>query len=196
MLNEENIYRISAHAKERYAERIMGKSDKSEIYRFIDTNEDKIATDINNMIRYGDMVYAGKQSQKDGKGKVLNVYIRGCWVILVDEMISNVVTLYKIDLGCGDDFNLQYVSKMMEKINESKKQLGNAQLEVGAESNTYQSLIDDAQAQINDYKSYIKNLEEMIKGYQIIIDNNKVKVAQSDREVADIVNKLVGKREF
>ena len=195
-MDTENTYRISAHARERFAERVMGKSDKSEIYRFIDTNEDKIVTDINKMIKFGEMIYAGRQSQKDGKGKVLNVYLKDCWIILVDEMISNVVTLYKVDLGCGDEFNLQYISKMMEKINESKNNLSNAQLEVGAESITYQNLIDDAQAQINEYKGYIKNLEEMIKGYQIIIDNNKVKISQCDREVADIVNKLIGKREF
>ena len=195
-MNTENIYKVSAHAKERYTERIMGKVDKLEINRFIEANENKIVTDINNMIKYGEMIYAGRQSQKDGKGKVLNVYLRDCWVVLVDEMISKVVTLYKIDLGCGDDFNLMYISKMMDKINECKNSLSTAQLEVSSESIVYQNLIDDAQAQINEYKSYIKNLEEMIKGYQLIIDNNRVKVSQSDRDVAEIVNKLVGKREF
>ena len=60
----------------------------------------------------------------------------------------------------------------------------------------YKEMIDDAQAQINEYKSMIKNLEEMSAGYQSIIDNNRVKVSQANMEVANVVNTLIGKREF
>ena len=195
-MTELTDYKISKHCKERYSERILGKEDNYEINRFIAENEDKIKTDINKMISYGVMIFSGKQSQKDGKGNVLNVYIKDTWVVLVDIKSNLVVTLYKIDLGCGDEFNLQYISKMMEKINQCKDNLTTAQLEVLSETEMYTEMINDAQAQINEYKSMIKNLEEMCKGYQSIIDNNRVKVTQANREVADVVNTLVGKREF
>ena len=189
-------YKISTHAKNRYAERIMGKEDNNNIQRFIVENEDKIKTDINKMISYGECIFIGKQSQKDGKGNVLNVYLKDCWIVLVDIKAEVVVTLYKIDLGCGDDFNLQYVSKMMEKLNQNKDNLVSKQLEVEAEAITYKQLIDDAQAQINQYKSMIKNLEEMCDGYQTIIDNNRVKVSQANIEVVDVLNTLIGRKEF
>ena len=189
-------YKISTHAKNRYAERIMGKEDNNNIQRFIVENEEKIKTDINKMISYGECIFIGKQSQKDGKGNVLNVYLKDCWIVLVDIRAEVVVTLYKIDLGCGDDFNLQYVSKMMEKLNQNKDNLVSKQLEVEAEAITYKQLIDDAQAQIFEYKSMIKNLEEMCDGYQTIIDNNRVKVSQANIEVVDVLNTMIGRKEF
>lgn len=189
-------YNISAHAKMRYAERLLNKEDVNSVNKFIATNEEKIKTDINKMISYGTMIFAGKQSQKDGKGKVLNVYLKDTYVVLVDVLSEIVVTLYKIDLGCGDDFNLQYISKMMEKLNANKMLLGTMQLEVEKEAATYQELIDNAQAQINEFKTYIKNLEQLCDGYKTIIDNNRVKIAQANRDVADVVNTLVNKREF
>ena len=192
----ETDYKISKHCKERYAERLLNKDNANDINRFIVENEDKIKTDINKLISYGECIYVGKQSQKDGKGNVLNVYLKDTWVILVDIKAEVVITLYKIDLGCGDEFNLQYISKMMEKINKCNENLMQTKLEVEAETVMYKEMIDDAQAQINEYKSMIKNLEEMSAGYQSIIDNNRVKVSQANMEVANVVNTLIGKREF
>jgi hypothetical protein len=136
------------------------------------------------------------QSQKDGKGNVLNVYLKDCWVVLVDNKSENVVTLYKVDLGCGDDFNNQYVSKLLEKLTASKENLAGTQLEVNIESATYKEMLSEAQSQIREYKSFIKNLEEMCTAYQTILDNNTVKVSQANRAVADVVNTLIGKKEF
>lgn len=190
------IYKISNHAKTRYAERILNKSDNNEIQRFIATNEEKIKTDVNKLIHYGEMIYTGMQSQKDGKGNVLNVYLKDCWVVLVDNKSEVVVTLYKVDLGCGDDFNNQYISKLLDKLNDSKEKLAVTQLEVNIESSTYREMLSDAQAQINEYKYFIKNLEEMCSAYQTILDNNTVKISQANRVVADVINTIVGKKEF
>lgn len=189
-------YKISKHCEERYAERIMDKDNANNINRFVMDNREKIKTDINKMIEFGECIFVGKQSQKDGKGKVLNVYLNGCYVILVDSSNETVVTLFKIDLGLGDDFNREYISKMMDKINESKKELENIQLEVLKESNMYKELIDSTEAQINEYKSMIKNLEELCNGYATVIGNNNVKISQANRKVADYVNSLINKKEF
>ena len=189
-------YKISQHAKERYAERIMGKDNKNAINKFVLENENKIKTDIYKMIEYGRIVFTGKQSKTDGKGKVLDVYIKDTWIILVDEPGNTVVTLYKIDLGCGDEFNLQYIAKMIDKLNQSKEKRMSVKLEVEIESNTYKEMIADAETQIREYKSFIKNLESLCEGYKTIIDNNLIKVSQVERDVADVLNTLIGKREF
>lgn len=196
MENTEIVYKVSKHAEERYAERIMDKDNTNNINRFVVDNREKIKTDINKMIHYGECIFVGKQSQKDGKGKVLNVYLNGCWVVLVDNTNETVVTLFKIDLGLGDDFNKEYISKMMEKINESKKELEDVQLEVLKETNMYKELIDKTEAQINEYKSMIKNLEGLCNGYAMVIGNNNVKISQANRKVADCVNAMINKKEF
>ena len=198
MENTENLieYKISNHVKQRYAERIMGKDNKNDVNRFVAENDLKIKQDIHKMVQYGELIYQGKQSQKDGKGNVLSVYLRDCWIVLVDSKSNVIVTLYKIDLGLDDDFNREYISKMMDKINESKRELEDVQLEVLKESNMYRELIDSTEAQINEYKTMIKNLEELCNGYATVISHNNVKISQANRKVADYVNSLVGKKEF
>lgn len=195
VVENKNTYIITNHVAQRYSERIMDK-EGVDINRFATLNEDKIKTDINKMIEYGDLIYSGKQSHKDGKGKVVDVYLKDCWVIFVDGKDRVVITLYKIDLGLGDEFNKIYVSKMLEKINANKEVLESVQQQVQEENNTYKELIDDAEIQIKEYKTMIKNLEELCEGYKLIINNNNVKIAQANKDVADVVNTLVNKKEF
>lgn len=189
-------YNISKHCKERYSERIMGKDSGTDVARFITLNEDKIKTDIHKLIHYGELIYTGKQSQKDGKGNVIDVYLKDCWVVLVDNRAKNVVTLYKIDLGLDEEFNKSYVSKMMEKLNGCKEVLANVLEQVQNETNTYREMIADAETQIKEYRAMIKNLEELCAAYKTVIENNGVKVAQANKDVVDVLNTLIGKREF
>lgn len=193
----ENVkYQVSSHCKTRYAERVTGKEEKVDAARFVSMNEDKIKTDINKMIEYGSCIYSGRQSQKDGKGKVIDVYVQDTWVLLVDEREKVVVTLYKIDLGLGDEFNNTYVTKMLDKLNSTKATLGDIQKQVQEESDMYRKMIDEADAQIKERRSEIKNLEELSEAYKIIINNNCVKVAQANKDVTDVLNKLIEKRVF
>lgn len=192
----ETIYSISVHAKQRYAERIMGKDDTTDVNRFVSLNEDKIKTDINKLIKYGQLIFSGNQCHKDNKGSMVDVYLNGCWIILADSRIKNVITLYKIDLGLDDEFNKAYISKMIEKLNANKEILENTKQQVQEESNTYREMINDAEAQIKEYRSMIKNLEGLCEGYKAVIDNNIVKVSQANRDVVDVLNTLIGRKEF
>lgn len=194
----ENVitYNISAHAKQRYAERIMGKEDNLDVNRFVTLNEEKIQTDINKLINYGELIYQGKQTQKDGKSNMIDVYLKDCWVVLADSRTKNVITLYKIDLGFDEEFNKLYVSKMMEKLNTYKEVLESTKQQVQTESNTYREMITDAEVQIKEYRGMIKNLEELCVGYKTIVDNNNVKIAQANKDVVDVVNTLIGKKTF
>lgn len=192
----DNTFIISKHAQERYTQRLLGKDDNNEIQSFIINNADKIKIDINKMIEFGEKLFTGKQSQKDGKGKVLDVYLKDLWVVLVDNQENIVVTVYRIDLGLGDEFNVEYVNKYIDKIHEVQSEFSSVQIQVLEESNMYRKMIDDSQSQIREYKGFIKNLEDLCAAYQSIIDSNIVKVAQANRVVADTVNQLVGKKEF
>lgn len=194
----ENVitYSISKHASERYASRIMGKEDNLDVNRFITLNEEKIQTDINKLINYGELIYQGKQTQKDGKSNMIDVYLNNCWVVLADSRTKNVITLYKIDLGFDEEFNKLYVSKMMGKLNTYKEVLANTKQQIQTESNTYREMIADAETQIKEYRGMIKNLEELCVGYKTIVDNNNVKVTQANKDVADVVNTLIGKKTF
>lgn len=188
-------YTISNHAKTRYAERIMGKED-IDVNRYVTLNEDRIKTDINKLIRYGELIFTGKQLQKDGKGSIVDVYLKDCWVVLADGKTKNVITLFKIDLGLDDEFNRAYISKMMEKLNKCKELSKSVQEEVQSESNTYKRLIEESEVQIKECRNTINNLEELCAAYRTIIDNNQVKVRQANKDVTDVLNTLIGKKEF
>ena len=198
MENLENsiTYQISAHCEQRYAERIMEKDSKVNINKFIAENRDKIKNDINKMISYGELIYQGKQTKPDSKGNIISVYLKDAWVILVDTKTEIVITLYKVDLGCGDDFNNQYITKMLEKLDVAKNKLSDTQLTVNIETTTYKEMLDESMHQISEYKKMIKNLENLCSGYQTILDNNLVKVSQANREVAEVINTLICKKEF
>lgn len=192
------IYTISKHASERYAERIMGRDGTWDVNKFILANQEKIDTDINKLIQYGELVFSGRQNKKDAKNSnaIVDVYIKDCWVVIANAQTKNVITLYKIDLGLDEDFNKAYVRKMVEKISEQKASLDEISQEVEEETNMYRDLIEDAEAQIKNYKAMIKNLEELCIAYKGIIDNNGVKIAQASKNVTDVLNTLIGKKEF
>ena len=196
MCSTDITYTVSKHAKERYTERIMEKATANEINTFLVQNEDKIINDINKMIQYGELIYTGKQTQKDGRTYNVEVYFNGLWVVITDIKSKNVITLYKIDLGVDEEFNQEYVNRMMNKFNAAKENLEHVTLEVEKENDSYKTIIEQNVSLINEYKGYIKNLEELNTGYKTIIDNNTVKIKMADREVADVLNKLIGKKEF
>ena len=75
------------------------------------------------------MIYTGKQSTRDGKGNVIDVYLKNTWVILVDGKSEVVVTLYKIDLGLDDEFNKTY-EPLLDKKRYFENMLTNMWLEV------------------------------------------------------------------
>lgn len=189
-------FTISKHAKERYAERIMNKEDLLDINYFVNQNEEKILKDITKMLEYGEVIYSGKQKDSRGKENTVDVYIKDCWILLVDKCTKNVITLYKMDLGCGDDFNVEYVTRMIGKINAAKQNCEAIKQNISNESSKYREMISQNNDQIAEYRSYIKNLEALNESYKQIIDNNVVMVSQSNKELAEHVNTLIGKKEF
>lgn len=192
----EMSFTVSAHAKQRYAERIMNKEDKWDVNYFITQNEEKIVDDITKMLTHGEVIYSGKQKDSKGRENTVDVYRKDCWIILVDKITKNTITIFKVDLGCGNDFNVEYVNRMVEKIKAAADNVSKVQMDVLNESNMYREMITKNNDQIAEYRTYIKNLESLNEGYKQIIDNNTVKNSQASKELAECVNTLIGKKEF
>ena len=191
-------YKISKHARERYAERIMEKDSAYDINKFIVDNEDKIVVDINKMIQYGTLIHCGKMYAKDGKqlNNNVEVHLNGLWIVLSDPKTHNVITLFKIDLGVDEEFHKLYTSKMMDKLNTAKHNLLKAKEEVIKENEDWRIKIVENTCQINEYKNYIKNLENLNAAYKSMMDNNSVMVSQQEQEIIHIINTMIGKKTF
>lgn len=178
-------YTITKHAKERYAERIMGKTDL-DVVRFALVNDEKITEDINKMIEYGECLYVDKDRK--------SVYIKGCWIIICDDVKQNVVTLYKVDLGLGDEFNKQYLNLIIEKLNTSKEELEKTKLDLEELNENYQNIISENDAMVAEYQSTINNLNQLSEDYRSVIQHNQVLIDAKEIETKDILNKLIGKK--
>lgn len=190
----ENI-KISQHAKERYAERIMEKDAKIDVTLFIQQHEQKIKEDIFKMIQYGTLLYSGKSTCEFNKQPV-DVYLNGTWVIIVDIAKSNVITLYTIDLGLGNDFNNEYIKQLTTKLNTVKEQFEMINIEIQTQKNTYSSIIKENTDQINEYKSFIKNLEKQNQGYLDVIESLDADRLIAEKEVRDVIATFIGKKVF
>ena len=151
---------LTKHSKERYAERILGKVSLLDINSFIASNEEKIQKDIETMLSYGQMVFKGKPLDATDKQPV-RVYLCGTWVIILDGVKDKVITLYKIDLGLGEEFNVEYVNRLTDKLNAAKADLDTVVTEAEEKKKEYQEYINENTAMINEYRGYIKNLEKL-----------------------------------
>lgn len=190
----ENL-KLSNHAKERYAERIMDKDNKTDINVFIQKNEQKIKEDIFKMITYGELLYSGRPTVDYNK-QLVDIFLKDTWVIIIDIAKQNVITLYSIDLGLGDDFNKEYINKLLEKLSSAKQRYEEAQIGINTQIETYNTIVKENIDMINDYRSKIKILEKQNQGYLDVIDTLRVENTAAEREVRDVVAVMIGKKVF
>lgn len=186
---------ISQHAKERYAERIMGKENKIEISEYVAQNEEKIKKDISKMIEFGSIIYSGKSTNVNNKGEV-NVYIKDTWIIIVGKTNNNVITLFSIDLGLGKEFNKEYINKMIDKLEKEKNYLSNVINQVQEQTDIYKNLINENLDYIEESRKTIKALENQNNAYRELINSINADIIVAENNVRKTIATLIGKKGF
>ncbi len=189
-------YTISRHCMERYAERIMDKENKMSITSFIATHTDKISDDINKMIEYGEMLYEGKSTSGDYNKNVVQVWLKDTWVLILDPAKNNVVTLFKIDLGLGEDFNKDYVSKLIFKLNTAKDTFEKTCSGINNRIQEYQDIVESNTATIAEYQKLINSLKEQNESYQTLIRESNTDKTIAETEIREIIGTLTSKKIF
>lgn len=185
---------ITSHAIRRYTERIMGKSSELEINKFIATNEEKIKSDIRNMMDHAEFLYYGKVGGKDNTP--VNVFLSGTWVLLLDAQKEVVITLYKINFNVGEEFNKEFVGRVKTKIKEDQEKLSHIKEETAKRKTDYESIIAENKQTINEYKSIIKKLEKTNEDYQEIVNEINLEYTMAELDLRHDVETLVLKKEF
>lgn len=181
---------ISNHALERYAERVIGKEDNIQTY--VAEHKDKIINDINTLLSHSDQIYEGPTL----KSKHMKVFVKDTWIFLLDPAKDTLVTLYRINLGAGSDFDNQYMIIMLDKLSQAQSELSQKSSEISDFCKEYKSIIDDNNLEIAKYRKAIKNLEAINKNYQDIIDNQENLLTSYYQNMFDILNTLISKRVF
>ena len=111
---------FTKHARERYAERIMGRDNARDINSFVAEYSEKIEQDIRKMVEFGDELYTGKPSFNNPKQHNCVYIMKDFWIIVIDAFDNKVITLYRIDLGAGEDIDKAFRDRLLEKINHAK----------------------------------------------------------------------------
>lgn len=185
---------ITKHAMTRYAERIAGRDELIDINIYIAQNEDKIIDDINKMCEHSELIYTGKVGNRDNNP--VNVYLSGTWIILTDLTESKVITLYKVELYVGEEFNKQFIQKNLDKLAEDKKILEAKRAEIAEEKSAYQEIIKSNEDLINEYRGTIKMLERNNADYKDAIESMDARCSKAELAVKRDIEALVMRREF
>lgn len=185
---------VTNHAMTRYAERIAGRDALIDINIYASQNKDKIVEDINKMCEHSEFIYSGRVGNRDNNA--VNVYLSGTWVILTDLNNSKVITLYKVDFNVGEEFNKQFINKILEKLTHDKEILENKKAEVAEEKAAYEQIIKDNKETINEYRGIIKMLERSNDDYADVIKGIESQYAAAELAVKRDVEDLVMRKEF
>lgn len=180
-------YTLTNHVRERYAERIMGRDNKMDIQAFISAHEDKIYDDIEKMIEYGEVIYEGQQVRSKDT-RPCKYILRNDWLIVINPQDKKVVTLYKIDLGAGEELNKTYINMMMARL-KSAKQASAEKVEVLKQTESgYREAIEENDSLIEDYKKKIKSLENQNDSLNKLLQEEKNNILIAEEEIRDIIS--------
>ena len=106
-----------------------------------------------------DRVYTGRT--EGGKDRVpKEVYVNGLWILLANAENHNVITLYRVDLGCGPDLDKLYVERMVQRLEEAKGHLDETRRKVEEQNRAYQAILQEGEGQIQEYQERIRLLKE------------------------------------
>jgi hypothetical protein len=183
---------ISNHAAMRYAERIADRDSLVDINIYVQQNLEKIEEDINTMLKHSELIYRGKTGKDKG---ITDVYLSGTWVILVDTAKNKVITLYKVDFGVGEDFNKQYIQRVLERMNKHKQELEDKKEQIATQRNDYLTIIKENEIQIAEYRTAIKNLEKINIDYKEIVEDMDAECSHLEFAVRHDVEDLMGSLE-
>ena len=185
---------ISQHAKERYAERIMDKTDKTEMAAFINTHEEKIFNDISKMIEFGSKIYEGATTNQQSKAKYIVVYLNGTWVVLIDPKTNTVITLYTVDLMVGKDFNDMYMDLIKDKINSLKDSINQTVDSLNKSNNDIKTSIVEEEEEVKNLRKELNRLQDRIEVQRQMIESNNLAIAAEKEKMKDFINNFLKRK--
>lgn len=184
---------FTEHILERYAERIQDKQGKNEIKSFVAQNRDRIKNNIQKLFDSSEFLCTTKIKDHN----VTNFYVnKDGWVLISDKENKKLITLYKVDLFLGTEFNKYYIEKMTEDIKE--KMAGYDNLKQLEDENKEKRTKErkECESQISSYKTQIKWLEENIKLSEQQDKEADARLKVKKDEVQTQIENFVGARVF
>jgi hypothetical protein len=191
----EVTYKITEHARQRYVERVIGKTDILEVNRYIASNGDKIAEDINKLLKYAKEVYRGKNPRPNKiNTSDIVVLMKDAWVLIVGKDNNNLVTLFKLGLGVNDEkLDAMYADRLAEQLEQVQTEITEERKRTLSENEIFRENIKENNALIAKKQKEIKVLEAQNDGYNKVINGNNEKNKMLDDKLDVVMDKIVSK---
>lgn len=183
---------FTQHVLERYVERAMGKAG-NEIKQFLAQNEQMVKDQILKLYQYSEPFWEGKNKEHNYTYFRIN---KNGWLIVVDKNKTKLVTLYKIDLGLGEEFNKEYIKAMIKNVNKLNNQIEsnkNSYLEIKEKND---EIIEELKAQNNLLQSQIKTNLDTIELLEKQKEVELQSVSTKELELKVKIEKFVGAKMF
>lgn len=194
-----NNFSVSQHAKERYAERARDLVDKSAIGVWVAQNEERIVNDISKMIEHGELLYSGvstsaTQSQYN-QNDIIDIYLNGLWVVILNKNKNQVITLYPIDLGIDDyEMNTLFTEKLKSKIHDATEYYEEVKQNMFKQQQDLKAQITENENAILNYKKLIQGLEDYNTTSRELIQKLNIQLKIAENGIRELICKLIGRK--
>lgn len=183
---------FTQHVLERYVERTMNKTG-NEVKQFLAQNEDKVKEQILKLYQYSEPFWYGKNKNHGYTYFRIN---KNGWLIVIDKNKTKLITLYKIDLGLGEDFNKQYIAEMKKLVKMKNEDIENEKIELDKRIEENTKTIEELKSQNSLLQSQIKINNETIEILEKTKDNELDKISFKEEELKEKIEKFVGAKIF
>ena len=188
---EENL-EFTEHVLERYVERTMNKTG-NEIKQFLAQNEEQVKQQIIKLYQYSEPFWFGKI--KDHNLTYFRINKNG-WVLVVDKNQTKLITIYKVDLGLGEEFNKQYIAEMTKFVENALQEIENDKTLYSDTISSTKETIEDLREQNNLLQAQINNNNDTIK---LLESEDKIladKISIEEKQLKAKIEKFIGAKVF
>ena len=138
-------------------------------------------------------MYTGKLREYNSAEIYIN---KNGWVFPLDKKNNKLITVYKVDLHLGEEFNQEYTSRMMGAISAIKEEYESMQFDIMLETESIKEEIDEINAKINTYNTILKNLQDEVKNRREHIMLNGKKLTDKENELQIKLEEFICKKIF
>jgi len=190
---EENLEKIefTEHVLERYVERTMDKSG-NEIKQFLAQNEEQVKQQILKLYQYSEPFWYGKNKEHNYTYFRIN---KNGWLIVIDNK-TKLITLYKIDLGLGEEFNKQYISQMIQFVENANQEIENEKEDYNNKVIGNNITIEELKQQNKLLQAQIQNNQDTIKMLEEDKNINLDKISIQEQKLKAKIEKFIGAKIF
>ena len=178
---------ISNHCFQRYHERVREKNTP-----FVDSLKERYTKELEALYEHCKKIYSGIIGHST---RPVDVYVnQHGWVLITNDREQTMITIYKIDLGIGDEeMNKSYIAKSLKRIDELQESLLEKSVSIDEQKEKCKKKIEANNALIKEHQTVIDELKEQNSGYNDLIKSLDANAYQEQVNLRDAIENYMVK---